>query len=234
LRGKLVLLIVALAAVIGTGTFTFSSAQAHNSHVEYVVPQQPGIEVVQHGNAGLVDVTVTDCLVVGEPFTFEMIVSGDRKGDSDLSVRKNSGVDISSWFSLGPQVVNLPGETTVTVSITAPEGTVLDKTAVARIQEIGDPPAPGGHHGVKVRVSCVKQPAPTPTPSPTPPPTGLVPPAQKSPTPEVPKFFPETGGEPPKQESNDSTPAWLVGFGLAFSVVGGYSLYALRYPWRRS
>ena len=239
MRGKFVLLIVAAIVAIGTGTFTFgsTSALARGSHVEYVVPDQPGISVVQHGKAGLVEVTVTDCLTAGEPFTFTMLISSERGGDSDLSVRKNSGVDISSWFTLDPDKVDLPSDgTEVTVSITPPDGTELNRKAVARIQEIGDPPAPGGHHGVKVRVDCVEQPAPTPPgATPTPTPTALVPPAVATPvpTPEVPTGFPETGGEPPKQESNDSTPAWLVGFGIVLSLVGGYGVYAFRHPWRR-
>ncbi|OGY26330.1 MAG: hypothetical protein A2Z24_00290 [Candidatus Woykebacteria bacterium RBG_16_44_10] len=212
---------MAAIVAIGTGTLQIGSAQADNSHVEYVVEPQPGISVVQHGKAGLVEVTVTDCLTAAEPFTFTMLISSTREGSSALSVRKNSGTDISSWFSLSPAKVQLPGETTVTVSITPPGGTELTRKAVARIQEIGDPPAPGGHHGVKVRVDCVKQPTPTPPgATPTPPPTAINPPAQKSPTPEAPKFFPETGGEPPADNSSTTAQAAFLGFGTTLALVG--------------
>jgi len=165
MRGIL-LLIVAVMVMIGAFQIYGVSAE---SHVEYVVHPQEGIVVTQQGNTGLVEVEVTQCLTAGKTFTFSMSVSGDREGDTDLTVRKNSGVDISSWFTLDPTKVLLPSDgTEVRVSIEPPPGAMLGDKAVVRIQEIGDPPAPGGHHGVKVTVDCVQSPTPTPTPTATP------------------------------------------------------------------
>ncbi|HEX7456339.1 MAG TPA: hypothetical protein VF303_02645 [Candidatus Nanoarchaeia archaeon] len=230
-------LIAAFVLAIAFGAFQVSSTEAHNSHVEYVVPEQPGISVDQRGNAGLVIVEVTECLTAGEEFAFTMLVSSERGGSSTLSVRKNRNVDISSWFSLDPEIIDLPSEgTEVTVKIKPPMGTELDRRAVTRIQEVGDGPVPGGHHGVKVRVSCVKQPVPTSTPSPTPPPGATptptpvigppavatpVPSLTPTPTPEMPKALPESGGEPPSEASDVFGQDWLwVAFGTILVLFG--------------
>lgn len=235
------LLVVPLLTVVST--FQISSGLAHNSHVEYIVPEQDGIEVVQHGRAGLVEVEVTHCLTAGEPFSFNIVVMSEREGDSDLTVRKNSGVDISTWFSLDPAKVPLPGETTVVVTITPPAGVMLDKVAVVRIQEIGDPPTPGGHHGVKVKVTCVEEMAITPTPTPTPSPTSTptptptppvaltpsaiaTPEAPETPTSEAPVMLPPTGGQPSGEEES---PLWktFLGGGLLLIAIAGHP------AWRR-
>lgn len=220
---KVILPLIAIFAVAVISTFQIGGASARGSHVEYVVPPQSGINVVQRGQHGLVEVEVTRCLIAGEPFTFDMTVFGDREGDSDLTVRKNSGVDISSWFSLNPSKVPLPGETTVVVTVTPPVGTTLDVQAVARIQEVGNPPAPGGHHGVKVVVTCVgalTPPVVLPPEEVTPTPTIGVPEETPTPAPapEVPKAFPPTGSEPP--EDNGSTGQELISFGTAAVIIG--------------
>ena len=228
MRGKIILPLIAIIALAIVSTFQVSSTEAHGSYVEYKVEPQPGISVIQHGNAGLVEVTVTDCLTVGKTFAFTMLISSERSGDSDLSVRKNSGVDISSWFSLSPSVVDLPSDgTQVTVKVKPPVGAELDRKAVTRIQEIGDGPSPGGHHGVKVTITCVKVPPPAPSPTPiptpgaTPPPTALVPPISRPPT-----AFPETGSAP-GSGSGDAKTVGLMAGGLLLMAIGGHL------AWRR-
>ena len=235
-RKTIGLMIVAVMVAIGT-VLDANGTLADNSHVEDVVEPQDGIEVVQHGRSGLVEVEVTTCLVAGESFTFEMIVSADREGSSTLSIRKQGNPDVSDWLSVSPKTVDLPSMgTKVTVKIEPPVGADLDRKAVTRIQEIGDGPTPGGHHGVKVAISCVEMPnvplATTPTlpleerPSPTPTPTATstVQPPRPTPEPKMPKGFPDTGGEPLDEErgftKNDLLPVGLttilVGSGLIF------------------
>ena len=224
MRGKLVLLIVAAIVAIGTLAIAVSGASARGSHVEYTVPDQPGISVDQRGNAGIVNVQVTECLTVGEEFTFTMLISSTREGSSTLSVRKQGNPDIHKWFSLSPETVDLPSDgTVVEVKVKPPVDAELDRKAVTRIQEIGDGPSPGGHHGVKVAITCVKAPPPAPTPPPevTPtPPTALVPPAVSTPTPQVPTGLPNSGGKPPADNSSTTAQAAFLGFGTTVALVG--------------
>ena len=228
MRGKLVLLIVAAIVAIGTLAIAVSGASARGSHVEYTVPDQPGISVDQRGNAGIVNVQVTECLTVGEEFTFTMLISSTREGSSTLSVRKQGNPDIHKWFSLSPETVDLPSDgTVVEVKVKPPVGAELDRKAVTRIQEIGDGPSPGGHHGVKVTITCVKVPPPAPSPTPiptpgaTPPPTALVPPISRPPT-----AFPETGSAP-GSGSGDAKTVGLMAGGLLLMAIGGHL------AWRR-
>jgi hypothetical protein len=224
MSGRIVLMIVALVAAIGILTIA-GSAEARGSHVEYVVPDdQAGISVDQKGNAGLVIVEVEECLVTGEEFAFTMLVSSERAGSSTLSMRKQGEPDVHRWFSLSQKTVDLPSDgTEVTVKIKPPVGAELDKKAVTRIQEVGDGPSPGGHHGVKVVIDCVEAPTPpeppvTPSEEPEPAPPAEEPPEETepgltptststvtgpnpTPEPQMPTSFPDSGGPPPRGSS---------------------------------
>ncbi len=222
------LLVALLLLTIGTQTGTVS---ANNSHVEYVVEPQPGISVIQLGNSGIVNVTVTQCLMAGEKFAFTMLISSDREGSSTLSIRKQGNPDVSDWFSVSPKTIDLPSVgTKVTVKIEPPVGAELDRKAVTRIQEIGDGPTPGGHHGVKVAISCVEMPdvplettptlppeeTPSPTPT-TPTATSTIQPPEPTPTPQLPTQLPVSGGEPPTNDATRNTA--LAGTGIAALVL---------------
>ncbi len=155
--------LLAIVMIVSWGTVSQAKTRAESNHVEYVIAAgQQGVKsVVKHGESGLVEVTL-DCITAGKSLTFVMDVSVPE-GKSELSVRKNSGRDVSSWFSLDPSHVNAPGGR-VKVRVEVPSGASLETKTVTRIQEIGDPPAPGGHHGVKVFLGCVGQePSSTPT-----------------------------------------------------------------------
>ncbi len=175
--------------MVAIGTLQIGSVAAHGSHVEYVVPDQPGIVVETHGN-GLVEAEVTTCLTADSSVSFDILISSDREGDTDLTVRKQGNPDIKSWFSLSPTKVDLPSDgTPVKVTISPPEDEGLPHPVSVRVQEIGDGPSPGGHHGVKIQVNCVAalippevepptEPSPTPKPVP-----GSVPTSMPTPTP---------------------------------------------------
>jgi len=148
-----------LAALVWMG-ISVHTIRAEGDHVEYMVPDQSGITVVQHGESGLVEVTA--CVISGKSLKFMMDVTLPE-GFTDLTIRHNGGDDVTDWVQVDPSHLNAPGGA-VSVFVTVPSGAT--ESGTVRIQEIGDPPAPGGHHGVKVQVCNASSPEPTKTPVP--------------------------------------------------------------------
>ena len=207
MRGKLVLLIVALAAVIGTGILTFGSAQAHPM-------------------SGAIFTTLPDGSVVnGNIYEAKCDVALNGGPRSPQSHHLPDGkYDVAVTDPSGKTVLGV-GEGRVTIANGAGTFGPISLCALVTPSPYDTTPNNGGEYkawlctagqlfvhrecktdNFKVRPSA----PPAEKPTPTPPPTALVPPAQKSPTPEAPKFFPDTGGEPPTDKQWSETRSLTV------------------------